>query len=180
LEFEINTIQYNYVQIHINRTLTNFEQLTDNPGALDEQYLKCTSMKNLFDEVQLMEIEKKYATKAIKWRFMNMATDKISKAMSVFDTFIRPKISSAAFCIEEITTIISLYMGLLQKSSKEDKLSVTGNMLHEWYEFRVCAEHLGLKNLLAKAESQLSKLLKLITVLPASICRCEMGSSIIN
>lgn len=40
-----------------------------------------------------------------------------------------------------------------------------------------CAEDLGFKNLLAKAVSQL---LKLVTVLPASICSCELGFSIIN
>jgi hypothetical protein len=100
--------------------------------------------------------------------------------MSLLDTFTWLKVSSAAFCIEEMTIIMSLYVGLLQKSNKVDKLSVTGNMLHEWYEFRVCAEHLGLKNLLAKAVSQLSKLLQLITVLSASICRYELSSSTIN
>jgi hypothetical protein len=57
--FQLSDLLLNHVQIHIKRTLTNFEQLTDNPGALEEQYLNCTSIKNLFDEAQLMEIEKK-------------------------------------------------------------------------------------------------------------------------
>jgi hypothetical protein len=52
-----------------------------------------------------MEIEKRYATEARKRRSMNMATDKISKAMSVFDTVTWSK--------------ISFYMGLLQGRQTE-------------------------------------------------------------
>jgi hypothetical protein len=90
----------NQEQIHVNRTMTNPEELKVNPGALEEQFLKSTSMKGLFLEVQLMETQKGHEkftahrkkttedkTEAIKQRFMTTATDDRLKAMSVFDTF---------------------------------------------------------------------------------------------
>jgi hypothetical protein len=46
------------VYVHINGRLTNIEELKDNSGPLKEQFLKLTSMKGLFHEVQLMETEK--------------------------------------------------------------------------------------------------------------------------
>jgi hypothetical protein len=68
----------------------------------------------------------------------------------------------------------------------EFKVSVTEKVLDEWYEFKVCAQDLCLKDLLAKTVSHsdcfpiLSKLLKTVSVLPASTSSCELGISQMN
>jgi hypothetical protein len=110
LVFQMTDLLLNQEEIHVNRTITNLEELKVNPGALEEQFLKSKSMKGLFHEVQLMEIEKGHekftvdrkkiiedGTEGIKQIFMNTATDDKLKSMSVSDTFTWHKTSLEGF-----------------------------------------------------------------------------------
>lgn len=186
----------NQVQIHVRKTTASLEELKNNPGPMENEFINGTSVTGMYSEIQLGEIEngqnkfecdrKEIIEKGmadINGRFLSTATDDVLTCMSIFDTFTWPETSLESFGKKEVTVLVSHYKDLLQHKGKED---IVQKALDEWYEFKICAKGLSSIDLLGKAMSHgerfpvLLKLLKIASVLPVSTASCERGFSQMN
>jgi hypothetical protein len=95
--------------------------------------------------------------------------------VSVFDTFTWPEDDLEGFGKEEITILGKHF----SKCFDNDEETILINFKKEWYEFKLVEKHLNMHELVARTINNierflfLTKLIEIVTVLPASTSSCE-------
>lgn len=196
LIFQKKDILLSQVNCHVERSIYCLETLRKGNGKNEDLVISNTSLKGVFQDVQLQAIDNtaykedrkqmiESGIQYLKDRFTNKETDNVAQATKVFDTLSWPTGTALQdYGNEDLKILLNHFKSKLTSEGKEDEMLKT--VMGEWYEFKVFGQKLPLHDLFDKAISMndrfplLSKLITIIAVLPTSTASCERGFSIMN